>query len=915
MEDEILKEFLAESWENLARLDNEIVELESKPGDKNLLASIFRTIHTIKGTCGFIGLEGLGSVAHAGENVLGQMRDGKLSVTPDAISLVLQAIDAIKELLSGIEETGKEPQKDNSRLIARLNEFAEGKAPTPAAVPVVATPAASTSPRPVAEAPPAPATHAPAPIAPLAPTAPFAAASAAAAPAPVKPPEAVLAPAVVADSAPAAAAPVDPPFEAEAPKAVDGEKKSTADLSIRINVDVVDRLMNLVGELVLTRNQLLQLVRSEEESKYGGPITQLNRVTTDLQEGVMKTRMQPIGNAWSKLPRLVRDLTQTTGKQIHLHMSGEETELDRTVLDAIKDPLTHMIRNSADHGLELPAARRAAGKSEAGNIRLTAFHEGGHVIICIEDDGAGIPVDKVRQKAIKNGLVSEHDAARLSEKEIVNFVFLPGLSTAEKVTSVSGRGVGMDVVRTQIERIGGTVDLSSRTGFGTTVRIKIPLTLAIINALVVGSGGLSFAIPQLSVVELVRLAAEDRRRIERIHKHEVFRLRHRLLPLVHLDSVLRLTPEDRSEVGGETAVAESDRDVNIVVVQVGEDQFGLIVDEVFDTEEIVVKPVGSMLKTVPSYQGTTILGDGRVIMILDVNGIAASFGGFASAAADRENQKQDDADLADNVTGILLFDAGGARMAVPLSLVARLEEVPRDRVERSGDRVLVQYRGSLLPLLPVSGCRIDESVDPMPVIVFTEGTLSMGLMVQKIEDIIHEPLLIRIKSSRPGTLGTAVVNGTATDVIDTHHYVTQAFPDWFGDKPQVKKDCRVLVVDDSLFFRHLVQTTLESEGYRVVSCDQGEAALRQLQTDNRFDLVVSDIEMPVMDGITLAKRIREAGHAMPLLAMTSLSGGNHESQAKAAGFDRFLVKYNARQFLTTVLEIIHRPEVLTGVSA
>jgi two-component system chemotaxis sensor kinase CheA len=445
MDEDILQEFLAESWENLGRLDSEIVSLEKDPKNTALLASIFRTIHTIKGTCGFIGLTGLGSIAHSAENVLGKMRDGVLDVTQDAISLVLQAVDVIKDLLQGLEATREEPQRDNSALIAKLDVLAgiqgshsvEAATPAPPPEPVVkktvalpASPAVITKNEEKLEV-----KQQSTPV--------------------VSPPSPI---AKQAD-----------PVDEVAVELVEG-KKSVADLSIRVNVDVLDSLMNLVGELVLTRNQLLQLARGDDESKYAAPITHLNRVTTDLQEGVMKTRMQPIGNAWSKLPRLVRDLSQVTGKQIELEMTGAETELDRTVLDAIKDPLTHMVRNSADHGIESPEKRSAAGKPEIGKVRLNAYHEGGHVIIRISDDGAGINTERVRRKAVQQGLVSEAAATKLSEAEILKFIFNAGFSTAEQISSVSGRGVGMDVVRTSIERIGGIVDLV-RYGQGTTVRI------------------------------------------------------------------------------------------------------------------------------------------------------------------------------------------------------------------------------------------------------------------------------------------------------------------------------------------------------------------------------------------------------------------------------------------------------------
>lgn len=890
MDDEILQDFLAESWENLAQLDTEIVTLEKDPNNADLLASIFRTIHTIKGTCGFIGLTQLGAVAHSGENVLGRMREGILAVTPDAISLVLQAIDVIKELLGGLEATGSEPTRDDSKLIARLDHLAEtGSADLPEdcgddSMPLVPEPeegAAATG---------------------------LAAADLGEGATEASTPEA--SPEQPAPNAPAAtlvevASGATDDGDAAAASA-DFSKKTVADLSIRVNVNVLDSLMNLVGELVLTRNQLLQLARGDEESKYGAPIGHLNRVTTDLQEGVMKTRMQPIGNAWSKLPRLVRDLSQVTGRQIELEMSGAETELDRTVLDAIKDPLTHMVRNSADHGVETPEERRALGKPETGRIKLNAYHEGGHVIISIEDDGRGINTARVLQKAVERGLVSESDAAKLSHNEILQLVFRPGFSTAEKISSVSGRGVGMDVVKTQVEHIGGTVDLLSVQGEGSTVRIKIPLTLAIISALVVESGGESFAIPQLGVVELVRLAAEDSNRIERIHDKEVFRLRDRLLPLVHLDQAMGL----------DDVAPEEDRDINIVVVQVGDEQFGLIVSEVFDTEEIVVKPVGMLLKDISVYQGTTILGDGRVIMILDVAGIASQFGGLSSSSGNQDAATDADTDVNGECTTLLLFDAGGRTMAVPLSLVARLEEFTNDRIETSGDRMVVQYRGDLLPLLPVEGARPGEDTrSPQPVIVFSEGASSMGLIVDEIRDIREERLIVRMNSQRTGILGTAIINGHATEVIDTQHYVTKANPKWFSSS-RPPQNRRILVVDSSLFFRQLLATSLEAEGHSILPAEDAEQAIELIEQGEAFDGVIADVNLPVKSGFDLAAWLRERGteNMLPIIALSSRGSAAERQRATEAGFDCLLKKFNAQEVLATLDDLFERASMSTGAA-
>ncbi|MCA9003972.1 MAG: chemotaxis protein CheW [Planctomycetaceae bacterium] len=894
--DDILQEFLAESWENLGQLDSEIVELEKDPQNAELIASIFRTIHTIKGTCGFLGLSNLGAVAHSAENVLGKMRERMLEVSPGAISLVLEAIDRIKELLQGLEATGEEPKTDHSTLTLMLDELANLATAPPASTPQQSSPAplvadeteentdvTQVDEEPVSE-------QSPKDVAKSAESEEVVIAEAI--PEVQAEPADLLAPAAVSEEA-----------------AVRSSKVSVADLSIRVNVNVVDSLMNLVGELVLTRNQLLQLARGDEESKYAAPITHLNRVTTDLQEGVMKTRMQPIGNAWNKLPRLVRDLSQVTNKHIELVMTGAETELDRTVLDAIKDPLTHMVRNSADHGIETADVRKAAGKSESGTIHLNAYHEGGHVIIEIQDDGAGISRERVLKKAISQGLIKETDAPHVTDSHVFSMIFQAGFSTAEQVSSISGRGVGMDVVRTQIEKIGGTVDLASKMGKGTTVRIKIPLTLAIVSALVLESGSQPFAIPQLGVVELVRLSAEDCKKIETIHDKKVFRLRDRLLPLVHLNEVLQLeedTPED-----------DDLQDTNIVVVQVGEDQFGLIVSRIFDTEEIVVKPVGRLLKNIGLYQGTTILGDGRVVMILDVGGIFNQCGGSSAHSQSVAEETTASSDR-DTISMLLFGVKDNVTMAVPLSLVARLEEFPLESIELNGDRKVVQYRDNLLPLLSIEGAGYGggEPVDPQPVIVFSENNRSMGLMVNEIKDIIDEQLVIRMQSDRPGVLGTAIIGKNAIDVIDTQYYVTRSTPNWF-EKVEDKKSFRVLIVDDSMFFRQLVTTALETEGYTVVARDSCISAVELLEKDSRFHAVITDLDLPMMDGFEFCEWLKsqESTQEMNVIALTSASSSTDQAKARDAGFDEFLVKFNSHELISCLDESFARSKYKTGVNA
>ncbi|MFN8573764.1 MAG: chemotaxis protein CheA [Gemmatimonadaceae bacterium] len=767
--DDLLRDFLTESAENLTKLDSDIVELERRPGELSLLNSIFRTVHTIKGTCGFLGLARLETVAHAAESVLVLMRDGKLAATEEVISAVLGAVDVIKMILDTLERTEQEPEGDDLHVIARLDACLDANIKPPEdrpAPPVRAgTPLAN---RPIEEIfevlTPTPAmVDAGLSAAPQAP----ALEAAAPAPAPVATPAPNAQPAAAAPAPAAPTAPAAP--SAPAGKGPEGEgaaevKGGLADSTLRVNVMLLDNLMNLVGELVLARNQLVQISSGREDSAYATPVQHLNRVATDLQEAVMKTRMQPIGSAWTKLPRLVRDLSTANGKKIELELHGAETELDRQILQAIQDPLTHMIRNSADHGIESPDVRRANGKSEKGTLRLNAFHEGGHVILEVADDGAGINVDRVRRKAVERGLLKSEAAAALPDAQVLRLIFEPGFSTAEKITNVSGRGVGMDVVRSNIEKIGGTVDLTSREGQGTTVRIKIPLTLAIINALLVEAAGELFAIPQIGVVELVRVTEEQRHLLEDVNGARFFRLRDILLPIVHLASVLQL--------GEPKATTE----YNLVVCQVGETRFGLVVDEVFDTQEIVVKPVGRLVKNIGVYAGCTILGDGRVIMILDTTGIATTARMTSAQETASAAQSVVDADVkADDRTTLLLFDAAyPALQAVPLALVARLEEIPQSQIEEADGRFLVQYRDALLPIVPANPSLDVRARDPRPVVVFRDGERTVGLAVDEIRDIVDAAVRLHPTANRPGVQGVAVIGGRATEVVDTRHFLANA---------------------------------------------------------------------------------------------------------------------------------------------
>ena len=643
-----------------------LVKLEQNPNDKALLSSIFRIVHTIKGTCGFIGLPRLEKVAHAGENILGKFRDGELEVIPAAVTLILNAIDQIKYLLGEIEANGTEPAGGDADLIARLNRWASGDfsdAGGDNAATIITAEANADAAMLAMLNEPIP-EFAESKLMPgeQAATLDELEAAFAAAPGPAEFATINAAP----EPKPEAKAVV--PAVLQVQSAAPAAGTSIADQSIRVGVDVLEQLMNTVSELVLTRNQLLQLLRAQKDSEFATPLQRLNLVTSELQESVMKTRMQPIGNAWQKLPRIVRDLANELGKRIDLQMVGQETELDRQVLELIKDPLTHMVRNSADHGLEMPADRIAASKPETGVIVLSAFHEGGHIVIKIGDDGKGLGLERIKRKAIENGLATESEIAAMTDGQIYKFIFAAGFSTAAAVTSVSGRGVGMDVVRTNIEKIGGTIDLASADGKGSTFTIKIPLTLAIVNALIVECAAEKFAIPQLAVVELVRAKPGSELQIERLNDAPVLRLRNRLLPLISLRHLLKLNgSEARSEVEDNTFV---------IVTQVGASTFGIMVDRVFDMEEIVVKPVASLLRNIALFSGNTILGDGSVIMILDPTGIAAAAGeGLSVGEAERTKDNGGEIRTSQDSIPLLLFRAGSdVPKAVPLSLIARLEE-------------------------------------------------------------------------------------------------------------------------------------------------------------------------------------------------------------------------------------------------
>ena len=934
--DDLIVEFLTETNDSLDELDVDLVNLEQNPNDKDLLSKIFRLMHTIKGTCGFLSLPRLEKVAHHAENVLGRFRDGDLEVTAEYVTLIFESIDQIKYIVGEIEETGEEPEGSDAELIAKLDAAYEGKSLGDDSAPAAEETAdadADTKDEPDIVVEIQEKELAPGEVSMEELEAAFAAAPGM---------EGIVNPADMQDETPAPAEEQETsPPPVETPKAETKKSdrpKAAPAQTLRVNVDVLEDLMTMVSELVLTRNQLLQITRAQGESEFTTPLQRLNHVVSELQEGVMKTRMQPIGNAWSKLPRIIRDLALELDKKIDLDMRGQETELDRQVLEMIKDPLTHMVRNSGDHGIEKPVDRIAAGKSETGTILLEAYHEGGHIVIKIADDGKGLAESKIKDKIIQNGLATAEELEEMSTQQIQQFIFKAGFSTAEAVTSVSGRGVGMDVVRTNIEKIGGAIELKSTEGKGSTFTIKIPLTLAIVHALIVESSGERFAIPQLAVKELVMVSDHGDSRIEYIKGSPVFRLRETLLPLVSLTEVLGMAAEnivksetentDNADSTSEAAtnvpdttdhleaLKDENKNLYIIVAQVGAYEFGIIVDRVFDTEEIVVKPVPKILKGLELFSGNTILGDGSVIMILDPNGIANASGSVDNTEQNADKQETVHYADSDKKTSLLLFRVGdNTPKAVPLSLISRLENIKSKQVEYSGGQMMVQYRDTLMPLVPFDGSVSIGEDDEKPVLVFADKINSMGIIVDEIIDIIEERINMQVTTTKGGLLGSAIINGQATDVVDIAFFLNNINRDWFkdhddtpfGETAEIQHKKRILLVDDSPFFRNMLTPVLSVAGYEVTTMNGPTAALKLREDGVSFDVIVSDIEMPDMNGFEFAKQVKKDGSSWldtPMVALSSHATPKDIERGKEVGFKDYVAKFDKDTLLNAISRTI-----------
>jgi two-component system chemotaxis sensor kinase CheA len=875
---ELLVDFVIEARDHLADVENQFLAIEQAGAniDVELVNEVFRAIHSIKGAAGFLGLTRINDLAHNLENLLNMMRNAELVPTSPKVDAMLRAADTLRNMILDVENSN---DVDVSAHVAELSRIAadENCAASDSACPAeptleeLAEPADNLAATTEAEATVAPAADMAISVAPS-----------------------------VAIAQPPAAPPLG-----------ENENKGsspTVEANIRVSVGVLDSLMNLAGELVLSRNQLLQAISSHEKQGLEAIAARLDQVTSELQEAIMQTRMQPIGTVFGRFPRVVRDLSSKLGKQCELVIDGKEVEVDKTIVEAIGDPLTHLVRNSIDHGFETPDQRLAAGKNASGTLNLRACYQAGKVRIEIADDGRGIDPKKLKDKAVAKGIISAERAEQMSDREAVRLIFAPGFSTAEKVTDVSGRGVGMDVVRTNVAKIGGTVDVESVLGQGTTIVVTLPLTLAIIPSLIVQAGGDRFAIPQVSIAELVRIRESEREsRLGRVKDAEVLRLRGNLLPLVRLAEALDIDQGDNPRhCTGAT---------NIIVVDTGQCRFGVVVDALHDSEEIVVKPLGRHYKNCHCLAGATILGDGHVALILDIPGLAAD-----EEISSRETNAK--ASVGETVGGntelqsVLLFEVHPKdQFAVSMDVVSRIERIRGEQLDTVGGQKVLQYRNTTLPLLEVNqliSTRAPESTERMYVVVFEIGGREVGMIAPELLDIRDVSTDVDTTTFRePGVIGSLVVEGRTIRQIDMFALAEVAHPEWFTQHESHTLDenhppC-ILLAEDSTFFRNQVQAMFEDKGYRVEPCEDGLMAWEKLASGQYdIDVVVTDIEMPNLNGFELCGRIKAdpKTRELPVIALTSLAATKDVQHGLDVGIDDYQIKMDREKLLASLKNFV-----------
>lgn len=952
----IVKEFLIESFDNLESINNELTQFENNSHDKELLNAIFRKVHTLKGSASFLGLKLLQNITHHSENILDLLREDKITISSQMIDALLESFDACITILKSIENSGEEGSDNFEELINKLKNVLENdEKETPKDISVEKSEENSHKTLPddfendfvmkddshlivndnslefidsldIEEAK-------------------NNISSIKEDNTPTKVSEDVevgteavnvdhgdgvgsledeLKNLLTIDSVKNVVENEESTQETNIDKKIDKKidksqvfekyknrnkvEKTTStdtvktsgsvvDSVVRVNVSLLDKIMNVVGELVLNRNQILQYANLDSSSELSRLAHSLNSITTELQTDIMTTRMQPVGSVLSKFERVVRDLAKEQGKSIKLNIQGKETELDKTLLEAIRDPLTHLIRNAVDHGIEKPAERAQAQKSETARLSIKSYHEGGQVTIEISDDGKGIDPDVILKKAIEKNIV-KGDGAGLSKKQIINLIFSPGFSTAAQVTNISGRGVGMDVVRSNIEKIGGTVEVNSFVGEGTTFKLKIPLTLAIVPALVVQSSGETFAIPQVNLMELVRIEENDDKKIELIHNSEFFRLRGDLIPVFRLNSCLKFTDID-----------ESKEDLNIVILKAEGFTYGLVVDSVLDTEEIVVKPLSRNLKDINVFGGATIMGDGAVSLIID--GL-----GFYNYMSGVQQRKTVDAqELVSEInTGpayndeVLLCKLADKRTyGIPLSIVHRLEEFKLSEVEWSGQQPLVRYRNRAMPLINIErslslnaeSCLLSKDKKAeLPVVVVNAREVQVGFVVDEISDIAINRDAISVETiDRDGFLGTAFINDLSITILDIFSILDQQS---FVKNLKGQRNGNILIVEDSELFLKVQEESFKDAGFNVITAKDGKDGLSKVSED--LLAIVTDIEMPVMDGWEFIKSVRSSGNDIPMIAISTVSNKRHEELLKA-GFDLCFDKQNAKKAIEAIIDL------------
>ena len=880
LDEEILKDFLVEAKEGITKLEEEFVELEKDPENVEILKSLFRSMHSLKGASGFFGFKSLESIAHFSEDILAKLRDGLLKPEPEIIDMLLQAVDQIKYIVAHLEEHKQEPVDDRvlefivalSNFTEKLKKRVEGKEEKkepeePKVEKIDLEKNAEEKPEPGSNKTEEKEEKE------------------------EKEESAGISPQLVREDK-----------KEEKPKEkfqdIPGvvPSKELTETHVKVDVHLLDQLMNLAGELVLARNRVVQLASKFHDADLQRSVQTLSMVTSELQEAIMKTRMQPIGTVFNKFPRIVRDLSRQLGKKVNLKLEGTETELDRSIIEAIKDPLTHLVRNSIDHGIELPEERVSLGKPEEGLLVMRAYHEGGQVVIEIEDDGRGIDVEKIKRKAIEKGLLDPREAERMSEKEILLLIFKPGFSTAEQVTQVSGRGVGMDVVKTNIEKLGGTIELNTMKSKGTTVRVKIPLTLAIVPALILTSQGQRFAIPQVSLRELVAINPE--KDLLKIGNTDFFRLRGEIIPVLSLSKVLNRPQQSQEK--------------NLVILNAGDRFFGLLVDQIYDSEEIVVKPLGRWFKNIPLYSGATIMGDGKLALILDIVGLMKMLG---VALEELEKGLAEEKVLTIEETQfILIFEVGKDNFAVPLALISRLDKVKSDQITTIGGKEVLLYKGKVIPILrienylPISYPEYGEEVS---VLFFTEREKTVGIICSRIVDTLETTLEVDTTIyQQPGVIGHRIIHDRTVLFLDIFKIIEMFDPEWFIVKRKEEETLEpkmFLLAEDSPFFQNLIKNYLTQAGFEVEVAENGKVALEKLmQNPEQYSLLITDIEMPEMDGFTLIAEVRKNPQFanLPILVQTSLAGEDVKKKVMELGANAYQVKLDREKVLTAINELL-----------